>query len=331
MTMRLQRLVRHGTLQEVSVLSLMAAITGAGCFASAIFPRGEDAPLTLLVALGAAAAAMAIALLLAGPRVPRPCLHGAVCLHVGLIGVMVAEAVTERGLMLSSLGYVWTAVYAGYFFRPAIARAYAALMIVVLGLALLGAHAATDAFVWVFVSAMIWAAIAVISSLNAELRAEAQTDGLTGLLNRTGFAHAAARQGAISRRRGEPVGLAIIDLDDFKVVNDREGHAAGDRLLAELAKAWTGALRAADLLARFGGDEFVLMLPGVGEDGIDEVLDRLARAHPAPWTAGAVLCSPAETLEDSLGRADALLYGVKELRGLHAGAPGGRVAGARHS
>ena len=159
-------------------------------------------------------------------------------------------------------------------------------MIAALGVSLLLAHAPTDVSVWLTISAMVWVAVAVLIRLHARLRADAHTDGLTGLLNRTGFIAAAARQRAMARRRGEPLALVVIDLDDFKRVNDRDGHAAGDRLLVELARAWTASLRPGDLLARFGGDEFVLLVAGTTEDQVGRVLARLARSHRGPVDVG---------------------------------------------
>ena len=185
-------------------------------------------------------------------------------------------------------------------------------MITGLGLSLLSARAPTDVSVWIILSTMVWVAVALLTRINARLRAAAHTDSLTGLLNRTGFALAAARHRAMAERRGEPLALAVIDLDGFKVVNDRGGHAAGDRLLVDLAGVWTASLRPGDLLARFGGDEFVLMLAGPGEDQVRDLIDRLARAHPAQWTWGAVLCTNEESLDEAIARADARLYAAKE-------------------
>ena len=312
--MTIKRLVRPGTPIEVSVLAAMVLVLAAGCCASALFPMVQETPRGLLVAFGLSAVVLALALLLVGERLTPASLHVGVVLLVALHAAMTAVAATERGLMLGALGFVWTAVYVAYFFAADTARAYAALMTAALGASLLVARAPTDVRVWITLSAMIWVAITILTRLNARLRAEAQSDGLTGLLNRTGFAVTAARQRAIAARRGLPVALAVIDLDEFKVVNDRDGHAAGDRLLVELASAWSASLRPEDVVARFGGDEFVLLLPGVGEDKVDDVLARLRRAHPAPWTAGAIVCSDGESLDAAVDRADRRLYGAKELR-----------------
>jgi GGDEF domain-containing protein len=308
-----KRFLRAGTPVEVSALVLVALILGTGCLSFTALPMADDAPLGLLVGVGIGGLATALALVLVGPRARPLHLHTTVVLVVVLLAVMVAAAATERGLMMSSLGYIWMAVYVAYFFTPRVARAYGVGMIVVFGAGLLLAQAPTDASVWIVISTMVWVALSILSKLNERLRAEAQNDSLTGLLNRAGFAQAAARQRAIAVRRGEALALVAIDLDDFKIVNDRHGHAAGDRLLVELAHAWTGSLRPTDLLARYGGDEFVLLLPGASEEQVDDLLARLTRSHPFPWTAGSVICTSTETLDEALDRADARLYEAKRL------------------
>jgi diguanylate cyclase (GGDEF)-like protein len=308
------RLLRAGTPIEVAVLAVIALVSGVGCLLVAVVPLAEDAPQTLLYGLGAFGVGLALALRLAGPRVSTTALHGAVLLHVAQLGVMVAIAVTERGLFLSALGFTWTAVYVAYFFRPPVARAYAVLMIAGLSASLLVARAPTDLMVWASLSTMIWLAVVILSRLNERLRAAAHTDSLTQVLNRPGFAVAAARQRAMADRRGESVALAVVDLDDFKGVNDRQGHAAGDRLLVEIAGAWAASLRPGDLLARFGGDEFILMILGATPRQVDAILARLAAAHPAAWTAGTVFCSSEESLDEAINRADARLYAAKQSR-----------------
>ncbi len=113
--------------------------------------------------------------------------------------------------------------------------------------------------------------------------------------------------------------LAVLDLDGFKQINDRFGHAAGDRLLAEAASAWRARLRAGDILARHGGDEFVLLLPATSQAEAGEVLERLRRAElPVGWSIGLSAWLPHEGLEAGLARADRDLYSVK--RSLASGA-----------
>ncbi len=89
----------------------------------------------------------------------------------------------------------------------------------------------------------------------------ARTDGLTGLLNARAFEEASSREVERSRRYQYPVSLIYLDLDDFKLINDREGHKTGDDLLVELARILTANLRSSDIIGRLGGDEFVVLLP----------------------------------------------------------------------
>jgi diguanylate cyclase (GGDEF)-like protein len=312
--MDLARLLRGGMPTDVTVLAVISLVSGIGCLIAASVPLAQNAPQTLLYGLGAFGVALALALRVAGPRVTTTALHAAVLIHTAQLGVMVAIAVTERGQFLSALGFTWTAVYVAYFFRPAIARVYAVGMILGLSASLLAARAPTDLMVWAVLCTMVWLGVVILSRLNERLRAAAHTDSLTQVLNRPGFAVAAARHRALAQRRGESVALAVLDLDDFKGVNDRHGHAAGDHLLVEIAGAWSASLRPGDLLARFGGDEFILMLVGATAEQVDAILARLAAAHPAAWTAGTVRCANEEPLEDAINRADARLYAAKESR-----------------
>jgi diguanylate cyclase (GGDEF)-like protein len=308
------RALRPGTSAETSALVVMSVLVGAGCLLIAMSPPAPDAPRGLGLVLGLAALAQAAALGGAGPRVRTLHLHVATLLLTGVVAVAVAAAATERGLMLSAMGLMWIAVYAAYFFEPRVAHRYAALLVAVLGLSMLAASAPAGAPVWIVLSAMTWAAVTMLSRLNERLRAAARTDSLTGVLNRGGFADASVRLRAAAERRGEPVALVTIDLDEFKAINDRQGHAAGDRLLVGLARAWAGVLRPSDLIGRYGGDEFVLLLPDALPADLATLLDRLARAHPAAWTGGTAMCSPGEPLDEAVGRADGALYAAKQRR-----------------
>ena len=141
----------------------------------------------------------------------------------------------------------------------------------------------------------------------------ARTDPLTGLANRRGWDEQLARELARARRSGEALSVALLDLDDFKAFNDAHGHQAGDRLLLEAATAWNGQLRDVDILCRWGGDEFALLLPACPRTQADEVIARLQGATPRDQscTAGVVGWDGREIADDLLGRADRALFQAK--------------------
>ena len=159
------------------------------------------------------------------------------------------------------------------------------------------------------------------------LEAASQRDPLTGLYNQRGFLVAAGEALAIARREGRRVQLAYLDLDDFKRVNDTFGHRAGDAALSRFGRAISAVTRAADVSARVGGDEFVVLLL-TGEDAdASTIVDRLrvelqrdadeaSGSVPAtPFSAGIVDHDPAsgEGLEQLVERGDREMYEAKAL------------------
>jgi diguanylate cyclase (GGDEF)-like protein len=107
--------------------------------------------------------------------------------------------------------------------------------------------------------------------------------------------------------------VALIDLDRFKELNDSGGHRVGDRYLKQLAKEWTTELRGADLLARYGGDEFAMILPGCSLDTAEEVLSRMrAACHEAQtFSAGVAAWASPEPASRLVERADEALFQAK--------------------
>jgi diguanylate cyclase (GGDEF)-like protein len=149
----------------------------------------------------------------------------------------------------------------------------------------------------------------------------ARTDALTGAANSRTFYEAAAAEAERARRSARPLTLAYLDLDDFKQLNDRLGHAAGDAALRHVVRTAHLHLRASDLLARLGGDEFALLLPGAGPEGAASLLarlqERLARdlaSHgwPVTLSVGAItFLRPPGDVDWMVQRVDALMYGAK--------------------
>jgi diguanylate cyclase (GGDEF)-like protein len=147
-----------------------------------------------------------------------------------------------------------------------------------------------------------------------ELRRLALTDPLTGVLNRRGFEERLDAQRRQSARDGDRFGVLVLDLDDFKAINDRDGHAAGDAALRWAADTTNGVLRPRDALGRVGGDEFAVVLSGADHEAAAAVVTRLtaALAVGAPATIGtAIFPDDASSTDELLRCADRTLYDLK--------------------
>ncbi len=150
-------------------------------------------------------------------------------------------------------------------------------------------------------------------SLLADVTALARTDPLTGLANRRGWQELLRREIARAERDHGSFSVALIDLDRFKDFNDRNGHAAGDRLLKEAAARWSGQIRDMDLIARHGGEEFALLLPGAGFKDASAIVERIRSQTPAGITVsgGIAEWDGSEDPDALVARADAALYEAK--------------------
>lgn len=160
----------------------------------------------------------------------------------------------------------------------------------------------------------------VIKESGDALRRIASTDALTGLLNRRRFAEIAEHEFARSRRTGHPLALALGDIDFFKRINDSHGHAAGDHLLQTVATLLQGGLREYDSVARWGGEEFVVLLPGTDLAQARAVIERLretiAESHlsfegapiPVTMTLGVAQLASDANWHAIVARADEALY-----------------------
>lgn len=163
------------------------------------------------------------------------------------------------------------------------------------------------------------------------LRLLSTTDDLTQAHNRRHFLDLAEHELARARRYGETLALVLFDLDEFKHINDTYGHLAGDEALRRVSTLCRAALRASDLFARYGGDEFTILLPATNLAQAQEVVERLrhkladtrlayqGRPFRVTLSAGLVLYDPstaaAQSLDSLLQRADEALYAAKHTGG----------------
>jgi diguanylate cyclase (GGDEF)-like protein len=171
------------------------------------------------------------------------------------------------------------------------------------------------------------------------LRAQALTDSLTGLANRRAFDDRLSTELSRARRQGDPIVLALLDIDRFKELNDRHGHPEGDRALTRVAKVVRDGVRAEDHVARLAGDEFAVVLPATDEAEAEEVISRVVDAiaeDEVLRTLGATVSAGLAQADLGDGarreaaagvdadalyrRADAALYAAKR----RAGGPGAR-------
>ncbi len=198
---------------------------------------------------------------------------------------------------------------------------------------LLAAHAGsglTSSDLWN--GSMLLGVLAVVTILVGALRTalvdqrrHATLDPLTGAMNRRAFALIAERERLRAGREGSPLSLAYFDLDDFKAVNDALGHSAGDGVLKAFASAVENSVRGTDLFARFGGDEFVLLLPDTDAREAVVVVDRVRRllaeagnVDDRALTTSVGLATfrfPPSTVDGMIAAADDLMYQAKNRNG----------------
>ena len=161
--------------------------------------------------------------------------------------------------------------------------------------------------------------------LQEELQQQATTDGLTGLTNRRHFLELAHNELKRAVRLNHPMAIALIDIDHFKSINDALGHAAGDQALLAFTKICQNKIREIDIFARFGGDEFVLLLPETSFEQAYKVVERIrlllatqpinlgGRLVSTSISSGiSTLSSVHENIDTLLSQADQALYRAKE-------------------
>ncbi|MCU1449044.1 MAG: putative signaling protein [Acidimicrobiales bacterium] len=255
---------------------------------------------------------LALILWRAKGRFPMWAFQAVMLLGSVLISVGVYFAGAGAGSATVAFEYLWIAVYTAHFFPARTAAGHIGFAAASYGVVLGLVHERSAIAEWTFVVSVVAGTGIIVGRLSAQVRSLALRDHLTGLGNRRAWEEALPRALARAERDRTPLCVAMLDVDGFKARNDRDGHLAGDRVLAEAASAWAREVRAADLLARYGGDEFALLLPDCTIDRAMEIVARLELVcEGVSFSTGLALWDGAEDIDSLVHRADQALYSAK--------------------
>jgi diguanylate cyclase (GGDEF)-like protein len=229
----------------------------------------------------------------------------------GTLLISVGVRFGGEGAQAYSFIYVFAALYAFYFYEPG--QAFLQVALIAAACALVGNFGSS---LGVEMLMLVGTVIVVGRWTQRSIRrvqSLARTDPLTSIPNRRAWDEELLR--AVSRRRrdGDPFCVAMLDLDHFKIFNDEQGHQAGDRILQTVVGAWLSVLRGGDVLARFGGEEFTVLLDGCKLDTAHTIVERLRELVPRGLTCSAGLAEwdGTESHVALMQRCDAALYEAK--------------------
>ena len=267
--------------------------------------------LLLVVSLSGAVAFFAL-----GRRIPRWIGIVAVLLFLSAQAYFISLPDDPQSAIAALQQLPIVAFYLGWFMRPKLAIPLTSLSLLVFGSAMasnplfhadgrIGAPVAVHALL-----SLLFCTVAGHALWRHAERADA-TDPLTGALIRAKFAERAAMK---LRRSATPLCVVAVDFDAFKLINDVQGHAAGDRVLERTVATWRDELRATDAIGRLGGDEFAILLPGTDRTAALGVIDRLLAVSPHPWSWGMSEYRAGDDVAALLERADSELYSQKRCK-----------------
>ena len=292
------------------------AVAGMLSLLAMAVPHGEVVSERQAVVLALLAFPFAAGLLLVGGRTPMWAIH----VVMGAGSVMIAYGVhiagTGRLAGAGSVLYLWVTIYAAHYFPWRIVVAHLSVILGSYAVVLVVDHAPAGPALWLGMTGTTVVTAWVVASLAGRLREQASTDLLTGLPNRRGWEDNLEREFSRALRRRSPLCVAVLDLDNFKALNDTEGHQAGDRVLRVSAATWLGLLRDSDILARYGGDEFAVILPDCTPQKDTEIMHRLSEStEGSTCSVGVAWAGENDTAQSLIDRADRALYDAKAAGG----------------
>lgn len=301
----------------VRSLVLFYVAGSVAAFLAAADPVSAQTPRSVLFGLGVKAVVCATLIYLIGDRMPRLGFDALIAVSALGVSIFIAHAAATGGAAIGGFVYLVMVIYAAHYGGERRALAHAAAVSVMLGIALMVNPLPGAPVVWIVVSLALFAVGESVGRVVDQLHRQISTDSLTGVLSRAGLVAAATRAIQLARRTGQPLSMVVIDLDDFKAVNDTWGHAEGDRVLKAVCASWLAHLRAGDMLARMGGDEFVAILPATEGMAACGVAERLVDTAGFTCSAGVSVLQSSDDLDALLARADKDMYRAKSVRDMY--------------
>ncbi|MFT4264023.1 MAG: bifunctional diguanylate cyclase/phosphodiesterase [Nocardioides sp.] len=263
-----------------------------------------------IAGLGAFAAMVGIGIIAFGQLMPRWGYHLAVAIGTLLISAIVIFAGGGPASLALATIYSFVLIDSIFLFALREGILQIAFCALACGVSL---HTAGNSIGDITVIVSVGLVIGVVVGWLARIANSAEEDALTGLLNRRGFERRLEEELARFHRTGAHLSVVVFDLDDFKGINDAGGHARGDRVLVAGARAWEVAAPDGSALARYGGDEFALLLPGWPLGRAADLADRIRSVAPygVRVSAGVAAAQPGDSGSVLVSRADVALYGAK--------------------
>ena len=289
----------------IYLLPLLALVSGAVCWA--LSTRLSRSWLNLVIVI--ATLEIALTVWLADPVFAS---------YYAFIAIFTAYVLNDRRLITAQIAFASLVAFAPTLYSPETARESLIQALVLIPTLILAGGAVT------FLRERLAAS-------EDRYRCLSERDPLTGVGNYRMLTNRVPRELDSHRRHGRSLAMLVIDLDDFKWVNDRHGHQRGDGVLQEVGRTLAECVRAHDILVRQGGDEFAVVAPEANRDAADELAGRVTRVVSAIAVDGhaigvsvgsAMFPDDGDTLEALLGRADARLREIKEAKSLRRPRPG---------
>lgn len=307
--------VPHDPQTVAAAMALMFLVGGVTSLLAAALSSPTDVPVGLMYVIGAVAPCAGAAIWLSRRRMPGWLYPWLVACGTGLVSLLISRSANTAGAEAFSFFITWIVLYTLLFLSRAqvVAQALLAGVGYVVGFAVRPGGLSALQPVEPLVLVSVIGTFALVVEMLSRARQDSELDPLTQVLNRRGMERRITAAVRVAAEDSGDLVLALIDVDHFKVVNDRRGHLAGDQMLQDLTSSWRRSLRSHDLLCRVGGDEFVALLPGCPASEAAGILRRLREDGRvgATCSIGAADWRDGDTPAMLLARADAALYDAK--------------------